>query len=253
MTSKRPDLSSKALLPASSQYATLGQYLQDNGLKPRWELERNQDALYRVTLSWYARETSLIYAFETNVQAQTVRGINTAGIRLLSEGFPAPASQKPKPAPARKKSPAELFGPALDQHRQAVENGDFQTVWDSCSARKKMEMGKAGMSRDGYVRLQTLTYKVDSPAKQAILKTRQESETEMLALIKQSQAGRPDILIKQFWVFENGDWKLDDEQKRAASMDVQRSTSDVQSQSKPPASDVGRHTSDPTVLPGMSN
>jgi hypothetical protein len=232
-----------ARFPSSSQYATPGQYLQAKGLQPRWEFERIQDALYRVTLSWYAREGSLVYAFETNVQAQTVRGINTAGLRLLSEGFPAPASSKPKPVPAKKESPAELFGQALDQRRQAVEGGDFQAVWDSFSARKKAEMAKAGMSRDGFVRLQTLTFKVDSPAKQAVMKTKGESETEKLALIKQSQVNRPDIFIKQFWVFENGEWKLDDEQKRAAAAP----------EPSPPAPAAATTKPAPASLPGMSN
>jgi hypothetical protein len=238
-----------AHFPSSSQYATLGQYLQEKSLQPRWEFERLQDALYRVTLSWYAREGSLVYAFETNVQAQTVRGINTAGIRLLSEGFPAPASPKPQPVPPKKKSPAELFGQALDQYRQAVEGGDFQAVWDNFSARKKTEMAKAGMSRDGFIRLQTLTFKVDSPAKQTVLKSKQESETEMLTLIKQSQPKRPDIFVKQFWVFENGDWKLDDEQKRAATPLVVPAV--PASSSTTPAAPAPKPS--PASLPGMSN
>ena len=158
-----------------------------------------------------------MYAFEVNSQAQTVRGLNTAAIKLLSEGFPSAAlGADLKPAPVKKKSPSELFDGTLDAYRQAVEGGDFQAVWDSFSSRKKAEMARGGMSRDGFIRLQNLTFKVDSPAKQSILKTKDDSETQKLVLLKQTQSGRPDIFVKQVWIYQDDEWKLDDEQKRSA-------------------------------------
>jgi len=228
----------KAPLPSSSQYATLSQYMSEKAIQPRWEFERTPDGLYHVTLSWFQREGASIYAFEVNSQAQTVRGLNTAAIRLLSEGFLPPPSSRPKPAPIKKKSPSESFDGALDSYRQAVEGGDFPAVWDSFSSRKKAEMARGGMSRDGFVRLQNLTFKVDSPAKQSILKTKDDSETQKLVLLKQTQSGRPDIFVKQVWVYQDDGWKLDDEQKRSSGT--------------PPPAPVPVPTPAPTTAPTTS-
>jgi len=245
-----------ARLPSSSLYATLNQYLHDKALRPRWEFERLQEGLYHVTLSWYQKEGSSVYSFEVNSQAQTVRGINTAAMNLLSEGFAPPPSARSKPVPAKKKSPSDLFAGTLDNYRQAVEGGDFQTVWGSFSRRKKSEMARGGMSKDGFLRLQNLTFKVDSAAKQAILKTIDESDRAKLVLLKQSQAGRSDILIKQFWIFEGDDWKLDDEQKRSTAAPAvtpspapapELSTAAPVTPSAPPVKPA------PASLPGMSN
>jgi hypothetical protein len=250
------DLVEKAPLPSSSLYATLNQYLHDKALEPRWEFERTPEGLYHVSLSWYQREGPAVYAFEVNNQAQTVRGINTAAINLLSEGFLPPPSTRPKPAPVKKKSPSDLFAGTLDQYRQAVEGGDFQSVWDTFSPRKKAEMARGGMSRDGFVRLQNLTFKVDAPAKQSILRTKDESETEKLVLLKQSQTGRPDIFVKQVWIYQGDEWKLDDEQKRSASTPssaqppVPAATPTVVPSSAPAAPSS---KPSPASLPGMSN
>ena len=138
--------------------------------------EKVQDSLYNVSLSWYA-PTLTVFAFEANTQAQTVRGLNTAAEKLLSEGFPAPLAPHTKVVEAPKKSPAEFFSQAMDARREAVENGDFQTVWDTFSSRRKAEMAKGGISHDGFLRLQTLTHKVDSAVKQTVLKTKSESDT----------------------------------------------------------------------------
>jgi len=241
-----------AQLPSTSQYATLNQYIHDKALSPHWEFERLQDGLYHVTLSWYTPTGSSVYAFETNTQAQTVRGINTAAVTLLSEGFPPPPSARPKPEPVKKKSPAAFFGESLDAYRQAVESGDFETVWNSFSQRKRTEMAKAGMSKDGFTRLQSLTFKVDSPSRQTVLKTKEESETERLVLLKQSQAGRPDIFVKQLWIFENDGWKLNDEQKRATVTPAPVSPSAPSAASPAaPAAPAGKPS--PASLPGMSN
>jgi hypothetical protein len=250
------DLVGKKSLPASSLYANVNQYIQEKSLDPRWEFERTPDGLYHVSLSWYQREGSAIYAFEANSQAQTVRGINTAAIRLLNEGFPPSPSARPKPTPVKKTPPSELFPAALDSYRQAIEGGDFQTVWDSFSPRKKAEMARGGMSRDGFIRLQNLTFKVDSPAKQSVLKSMDESDTSKLILLKQSQAGRPDIFVKQVWVYQGEEWKLDDEQKRSASAPAPvpspaAAPSVTATPAVTPASPSGKPP--PASLPGMGN
>jgi hypothetical protein len=247
-------------LPAPSPYSTLPQYFQEKNLRPRWDFERKPEGLYGVTLSWYAPTLS-VYAFEVNLQAQTVRGLNSAASKLLSEGFPAPPSRRAKAAPAPKKSPAESFSPTLDGARAAVESGDFQTVWNLYSERKKAEMSKAGISQDGFVRLQGLTHKVESPAKQTVLKTKPQSETEMLALIKQTQDGHPDVFIKQFWVYENGAWKLDDEQKKSSTASAARpaatepitAPSPVTPPAPSPEPTAPATKPAPATLPGMSN
>lgn len=244
-------------LPAPSPYATLPQYFQEKNLTPKWEFEKKEEQLYDVTVSWYA-PTPNVYAFEVNLQAQTVRGLNSAASKLLSEGFPAPASRKAKEAPAPKKSAGEQFSSALDTERTAVEGGDYQTVWDSYSARKKSEMAKGGISRDGFIRLQGLTHKVEAGVKQDVLKTKSESDTERLVLIKQTQENHPDVFIKQLWILEDGAWKLDDEQKKsstpAAAPEPPAAPSAV-----PPTPTASPETSAPTTkptpasLPGMSN
>ena len=133
-------------LPAPSPYGTLPQYFLDKNIKPRWEFERKQEGLYNVSLSWYVSPPQggtpalTVYAFEVNLLAQTVRGLNTAASQLLSEGFAAPPSHKAKAALAPKKSSAESFAPTLDNFRAAAEGGDFQAVWNSYSARKKSRM-----------------------------------------------------------------------------------------------------------------
>ena len=247
-------------LPAPSPYSTLPQYFQEKDVHPRWEFEKLPDALYHVTLSWYAPALS-VYAFEVNLQAETVRSLNSAASKLLSEGFPAPPAPKAKPAPVAKKTPVELFSHAIESHREAMDGGDFQTIWDLFSQRKKSEMARGGISRDGFIRLQGLTHRVESTSKEAILKSKQQSDTEMLVLLKQTQDGRPDIFVKQLWVFENGEWKLDDEQKRAAASAVSEAPpAAAPGAAAPvapaPATAPSTPSSEkpvPTTLPGMSN
>ena len=244
-------------LPPPSPYGTLPQYFQGKGIHPRWEFEKMQDALYHVTLSWYAPALA-VYAFEVNTQAQTVRGINSAASQLLSEGFPPPQARQPKEAPRPKKSPVERFSQALDRRREAIAGGDFQTVWNLFSQRMKSEMAKAGISPDGFIRLQGLTHRVESHMKQEVLKTKQESETNMLVLVKESQPDRPDIFLKQLWVFEDGAWKLDDEQKRtstantAGPQDSGVKPEPRQPQQSPEPS-APNPASSPASLPGMSH
>jgi len=244
-----------AQLPAASLYGTLHQYLQEKEIQPRWEFERILDQLYHVTLSWSGKNAAVVYAFEANTQAQTVRGLNTAAITLLSEGFPAPASSKPKPAAPPKKSPADSFPQAMDGRRQALESGDFKAVWSYFSPREKSEMAKAGMSQDGFIRFQNLTYHVDSAVSQSVLKTKQESDTEMLALIKQSQPGRADIFVKQLWSFDGDEWKLDDEEKRAASVKAPEPAAPAASGSPAAPSAPMDSSGKPQAksLPGMGN
>jgi hypothetical protein len=236
-------------LPPPSPYGTLPQYFQEKGIHPRWEFEKLQDGLSHVTLSWYAPALT-VYAFEVNSQAQTVRGINSAASQLLSEGFPAPPARRPKETPRPKKSPVELFSQAMGSYRDAIEGGDFQTVWNMFSQRKKSEMAKAGISSDGFVRLQGLTHRVESGKKQEMLKTKQESDTEMLVLVKETQPGLPDIFLKQLWVFEEGAWKLDDEQKRTSSAQPKPNPEPA---APGPASNAPPPAPAPGSLPGMSH
>jgi hypothetical protein len=241
-------------LPAPSPYGTLPQYFQEKDVHPRWEFEKMQDGLYHVTVSWYAPSLT-VYAFEVNTQAQTVRGLNSAATKLLSDGFPAPSVARVPSESAPKKSPDALFAEALESHRAAIESGDFQSVWSSFSHRKKSDMARAGMSKEGFVRLQGLTHRVESALKQQVLKTKQDSDTEMLVLIKQTQDGQPDIFVKQLWVFENGTWKLDDEQKKSAALpapDAETKTEAVPSQPAEPANPPVPAVA-PAKLPGMSN
>src|SRR5207302_6364381 len=98
---------------------------------------------YHVALSWYAPALT-VYAFEVNTQAQTVRGINSAASRLLSEGFPSPTARKPQGSSRPQKSPWALFSRVQSSRREAIEGGDFQTVWNMFSQRKKNEMAKGG-------------------------------------------------------------------------------------------------------------
>jgi hypothetical protein len=240
-------------LPPSSLYGSLRQYLSDKELTPRWEFERSKEGLFQVSVSWYAPAGTsgagplTVYAFEVNLQAQSVRGLNSAAARLLAEGFPAPPAPKAKETPPPKKSPEKVFAEAVKGYCDALENGDFAAVWGSFSQRKRSEMSKAGISRDGYLRLQSLTFRVESAIKQTVLKVKAESDTERLLLLRQSQARRPDIFVKQLWIFEEGEWKLDDEQKRAvqnaASTSPPSSPSAPSTPPKPPVS----------KLPGMSN
>ncbi len=98
-----------ARLPDASLFSTLRQYLQEKQISAKWELERVEDALYHVTVSWYA-PTLTVYAFEANVQAQTVRGLNTAAVKLLSEGFPSAADRQAQSRAATQEvSRGELF------------------------------------------------------------------------------------------------------------------------------------------------
>ena len=205
-----------------------------------------------MTLSWYASALN-VYAFEVNLQAQTVRGSNSAASKLLSEGFPAAPSQKAKAAPAPKKSPAALFSQSIEDYRTAVEGGDFQTVWNSFSSRKKSEMARAGISQDGFIRLQGLTHRVETGLKEAVLKTKQDSDGAMLVLLKQTQDGLPDVFIKQLWVYENDAWKLDDEQKRASGAPQAAAPAPAETPKPSPEPSAPTPAASPASLPGMSN
>jgi hypothetical protein len=252
-----------ARLPPPSPYGTLPQYFEEKGIKPRWEFEKMQDGLYRVTLSAYA-PTLTLYSFEVNIPAQTVRGLNSAATKLLSEGFPAPPGARSKAPKAEPKKPsAELFSQAIQSHQEAVEGGDFSSVWDSFSDRKRSEMAKGGISRDGFIRLQGLTHRVESAVKLEVLKTKQQSDTEMLILLRQTQNDRPDVFLKQLWVFENGAWKLDDEQKKMVAPEPSAAPPAAPSASTPvptPTTPVAPASNEPAPskpspasLPGMSN
>jgi hypothetical protein len=211
-----------AALPATSRYATIDDYLSDNAIRPGWDVERAGEGVYHLSARWQApgaggeAQPSRVCAFSVNLPAQTVHGLNSAGTKLLAEGFPRPAAAERK-APPKPKSPAEAFQPALDARRSAVESGDFPTIWKSFSRRKRAEMAKGGISQEGFVRLQALTYRLESPPEQQVLKTKSESEHERLVLMKQTQAKRDDVFLKQQWVFEDDEWRLDEEEKRIAS------------------------------------
>ena len=142
-----------AQLPSASPYATLNQYIHEKAIEPRWEFERAQDGVYNVTLSWYSHTGSSVYAFEANTQAQTVRGINTAAIKLLSrKGFAPPASapaERPAPAPSRRKKILPIFF-RLGRLGQPIGRPSKAAILPKrCtgtlfSQRKKAEMAKGG-------------------------------------------------------------------------------------------------------------
>jgi hypothetical protein len=206
-------------LPASSLYASLGKYLQSRQITSRWEFERSATGLQHVTLSWLPTggETGKpipVYAFEVNLQVESVRGLNSAAQELLAQGFPPPAA--PKKAAPLLPTPADLFGRVLEERQQAWEQGDFPKVWSLFSRRKLLDMEGAGISETGFIRLQSLTHKLDAGLKQTVLKIKKVSENEMLVLLRQTQPGRQGMFLKQSWVREDGEWKLDSEEKKMA-------------------------------------
>lgn len=210
-------------LPGSSPYSTVLQMINEKGVRPTWEFEQKQEGLYQVTVSWEDGKpvTTRVHSFEVNAPAQSVRALNSAAAKLLSDSTDSPKPISPKEN-AKKESPkkksAGKIEDALDQHLGALREGRFEDLWGQFSRRKKSEMARGGISRDGYMRLQALTRKVEGSTGFTQLKSHKESETEMLVLLKQSQEGRPEVFIKQLWVLEEGDWKLDDEQKKSAGV-----------------------------------
>ncbi len=260
-----------APLPSKSQYSHLRQYLQEKQLPSRWEFERTPSELYNVTLSWPSPDKSgplPVYAFEANLQASSVRGLNTAAIRLLSEGFPPPASAKPATAPApaaakpAKKNQNDLFPSAINDRRVAFEQGDFSFVWESFSRRRKSEMSHSGINQTSYERMQKLTYRPGANVQQTIIKTRTDSDVDRLVLLRQSQPKHPDIYIKQRWIWEENTWRLDDEEKKAVSAAIPGPPENNASAASPspsaPSSDAAPSSPPatrpiPAGLPGFSD
>jgi len=227
-----------------------------------------------VTASWFgeAAAASNVYAFEANLTVMSVRGLNTAASRLLSEGWPRPVdtttvrAEKPK---KKAPSPDELIDKAVSSRAQAVEEGDYATVWNTFSRRKRSEMVQAGMSREGFVRLPSLTNKLESGLHQSILKSAPESATTRLVLVKETHPARRDVFLKQRWMFEEGEWKLDDEQKKVGDAPAAPSapmtpppanspeTAPTHPSAGTPAASKSPSTSQPSIpvrsLPGLSN
>jgi hypothetical protein len=194
------------------------QYMAQKNIQPRWEYERQPTDLYNVSVIWFENgangvSTSAIHAFEVNLEAQTVRPLNSKAAKLMSEGVGG-ASKTPAETPAKPKMPD--FQDTLSEWQSAVQSGDFETVWAEFSDRKVRDMQKGGISHSGFVRLQALTHKVEADTAIHVMKVKSEGTDSRLVLLKQTQKGRPDIFIRQYWMLENGAWKLDDEQKKAA-------------------------------------
>jgi hypothetical protein len=229
-----------APLPSTSLYSSLRQYFHTQDISPRWEFERASTGLYNVTASWVSPDNAgkrlPVYAFEVNLQVESVRGVNSAAIKLLAEGFPKPVVKASAPAPPPKKSPGDLFPGAINDRRAAFEQGDFEAVWDLFSARRKSDMSQGGITRDGFIRMQKLTYRPNSGLKQDIVKTKTESDTERLVLLRQSQPKHPDIYVKQRWLWEDSAWRLDEEEKKAATAVLPT----------PPAAEPGPQTPPPS-------
>lgn len=258
-----------APLPSKSQYSNLRQFLQEKQLSSRWEFERTPAELYNVTLSWPSPDKSAplpVYAFEANLQASSVRGLNTAATRLLSEGFTPPPTAKPQtppPAVSRppKKSLNDLFPGAINDRRAAFEQGDFSTVWDMFSRRRKSEMSQSGINQASFERMQKLTYRPSSGVQQSIIKTRTDSDTDRLVLLRQSQPKHPDIYIKQRWIWEEDTWRLDDEEKKAVSATVPMGAESEASAPSTASTPAARESSAtpppirqiPPGLPGLSD
>jgi hypothetical protein len=108
-------------------------------------------------------------------------------------------------------------------------------------------MIQAGMSEGGYVRLQSLTHGLESGIKQSVLRTREDSPNRMLVLIRQTQPNHPDIYVKQQWVVDDGQWKLEEEEKKSASpaSDSQSTTSNAAPSTIPQASSAGANAGSP--------
>lgn len=221
-----------AALPSGSLYSRLRDYLEEKPVERRWNFERTPIGLWNVSLSIYGQAPGgsgalTLYAFEVNLQAQSVRALNSAAHRLLSEGFRRPsdrAASRPRgdragpaaPSSTPRQSPGERWKETLSAYQRSANQGDFEAVWNSFSARKRSEMLKAGISQDGFVRVQSLTRGLESGLEQTLLKTKQESESRRLVLWRQSQPKHSDIFVKQTWVLEDKEWKLDQEEKRSA-------------------------------------
>ncbi len=240
----------------SGPYGSLAQYIQQKSIVPRWDIEKKFKGLYNATVSWYAEgkgagEAHTLYAFEVNTQAQTVRALNSAAAKLLSGSLAssqkAPAADKP-PAEKKSKSPPS-FDRSLESYMASLTAGDFPSIWSNFSKRKKAEMASGGISRDGFIRLQSLTHKLEAGAQTTLVKTKEESPAERLVLLKQSPPGQPETFIKQLWITEDGAWKLDDEQKRSAGAPEAEEAPVPKTNAPTPA--VPPHA--PASLPGMSN
>jgi len=252
----------QAPLPARSAYATLNHYWNEKQIKPRWDFERTSSGLYHVTASWYgaaggSARLAAVYAFEVNLDAQTVRGLNTAAVKLLAEGFPNPQAAAPKQLPPPAKTPAQLFAGAIVRYVDAYEKGDFSGIWQMFSPRKKAEMIRAGISETGFVRLQSLTHGLEAGIEQKLLKTKDDGDNHMLVLLRQTQPNHPDIFIKQLWVMEDHSWKLDDEQKKSAPQPVSNGGGAVGAGENvpqaPPPEAAAKPKQDVMSLPGISH
>jgi len=234
-------------LPSNSAYPTFGQYLIQKDIAARWEVEHQPTGLFQVTASWFentdkASPTSTVYAFESNLQAKTVRPLNSKAAKLMAEGIGGaskPAAAAPA-APAKPKVPE--FSGALDDWSRAQQSGDFDTVWNSFSSRKVNEMRKGGISRDGFMRVQSLTKKSETGTQIKTEKIKNEGDNGRLVLLRQTQPGRADLFIKQYWTLEDNVWKLDDEEKKTAEA-TPTSAAPTDAPARPPV----------TSLPGISN
>jgi len=226
--------------------------MAQKNIEPRWDYERQPSGVYNVSLSWFENgaggiASSVINAFEVNLEAQTVRPLNSRAAKLL-QGSGAPP--KVSPTPAKPKTPE--FKEALSDWQGAMQAGDFETVWNAYSDRKIQDMSKGGISHSGFVRLQSLTHKLETGMQLNVVKTKKEGEESRLVLLKQTQKGQPDIFIRQYWIMENNAWKLDDEQKKTATAPAvdESATGSSASDSEPPAA-----SSRPPVtsLPGIAH
>jgi hypothetical protein len=228
------------------------QYLAEKNIQPRWEYERQPTDLYNVSVIWFESgpnsvPSSIVNAFEVNLEAQTVRPLNSAAAKLFSNNSAAAAHKAP--APEKPKTPD--FKDALADWQAAVQNGDFETVWGTFSDRKILDMSKGGISHSGFVRLQTLTHKLEAGNQLNVLKMKSEGNDSRLVLLKQSQKGQSDVFIRQYWVLENGVWKLDDEQKKAATSS---GSAESESESAPSAESSTTAAKPPIAsLPGISH
>lgn len=247
------DMVENANFPSDSLYRTVRHYLDQMKIRPRWEIERVTEGVSKVTLSWFdekAATRSHVYAFETNQQALTVRPLNTAAEKWLAEGpVPRVKTEPPPPPPPKKPSSEELFKSAIETRRVAIENADYAVVWNMFTHRKQSEMIQAGMSEAGFVQLQSLRNKVDAGSNQEILKTSRVSANERLVLLREKHPKREEIFLKQKWLLEDGDWRLDEEDKKAVS------TSAAEPAEEPSTSPTPAATPPVPVqsLPGISN
>ena len=246
-------------LPSSSAYNTLEAYWMSHQLEPRWECTKTPMGLWQVGVSWSQPHSHVmpVYLFEANLQAQALRGLNSAAQNLMQTGIQTPSS----PAAAAAPHPASLKTVA-ENRVKAISQGDYATAWTLFSTRRRTEMQAAGMSESSYSRLEQMKH-LNQPIEQDIQTITEHGAQGALVTVLQHQNGHADVLIGQHWIQEKGAWKLDDERQKSTATDAHR-TAGSDGNSPPPKNETAgsseKNSSQPQTnrsailaLPGLSS